>query len=96
MYLVNSLIIFSFTFQYRYEALHIISISITALHCLLKIEIFCFHFQGTLQYEILPVGVAPAFFALDRNNGKVSMYDQEALFIDRGTRYEVSYCKFTS
>ena len=51
---------------------------------------------GSLQFEVLPIGVAPAFFAIDRNTGIISMFDQEALFVDRATAYTLSIIVYDS
>ena len=46
--------------------------------------------QGSLVYEVIGDGVAPAFFAVDSSTGLVTVYDRSALLFDRGTTYAVS------
>ncbi|XP_041364043.1 protocadherin Fat 4-like [Gigantopelta aegis] len=40
--------------------------------------------RGILQYEVVGVGVAPAFFAVNQNTGLVTVYNDRALQFDRG------------
>ncbi|XP_035826841.1 protocadherin Fat 4, partial [Aplysia californica] len=51
---------------------------------------------GSLQYEVLPVGVAPAFFTINRNNGVVTLFDRSALLVDRATSYALSIIVYDS
>ena len=47
--------------------------------------------QGELRYEVIGVGVAPAFFAVNIETGAVLLTDTTALSFDRGSSYTVSF-----
>ncbi|XP_046579035.1 protocadherin Fat 4-like [Haliotis rubra] len=54
-----------------------------------QVSAFDADLQGSLTYEIIGEGVAPAFFEINSNTGMVTVYDREALLFDRGTNYKL-------
>ncbi|KAK3089813.1 hypothetical protein FSP39_006721 [Pinctada imbricata] len=52
--------------------------------------------RGSIQYEVIGISVAPAFFVINRNTGVITVFDAAAMKADRGLQYTLRVVAYDS